>query len=208
MSVFYIKTKTGDIYSLTATTDVAFSYRSSNTKFPVEAGYSVTDHSVVENTTLSMSGVITEFYALTPNAQQKSPKEYLDGLRALQVSRQPFTVYLDNKLSPFTNCLFTSIDPEKGQSEGLSGWRVKIGIEQIKIIRKAKASLVQVENSSEDVNADGTPKDDVKDTADGTKDVGSKANKQVPTTILDKGLDFFLEKIGFNGTPPATGGTQ
>lgn len=185
MGIMYIKSG-NNVFELTATTDVAFSYRGSLTNYPVEDGFANTDHYTVENTTLSMQGVITEVIKLNNDSPTKGQKDYIEGLRAVQVSKKPFTVYLDDKLKPFKNCLFTSFDVSRSQAEGTSGWRISLGIEQIRIEDKAKASLVQVASTSEtsNVNKDGS----VNDKTGSTADVGTKPTRTVSLTTARKGL--------------------
>lgn len=183
MGIMYIKSG-NNVFELTATTDVAFSYRGSLTNYPVEDGFANTDHYTVENTTLSMQGVITEVIKLNNDSPTKGQKDYIEGLRAVQVSKKPFTVYLDDKLKPFKNCLFTSFDVARSQAEGTSGWRISLGIEQIRIEDKAKASSVQVASTSEtsNVNPDGSVNDKVGNTAD----VGTKPARSVSLTTVRK----------------------
>jgi hypothetical protein len=185
MAVFYIKTKAGDVFELTATTDVGFQHRNTNTKFPVESGASVTDHSVVENSTFTLSGVITEVVNLTKNSPQKGIKDYIQGLDTLRKSRELFTVFLDNRLSPYKNCLFTDFSGQKGVVEGLGSWRISMSIEQIKIVDKAKASLVQVAGETTDStdNASASTKDGLS----GKKDNGSKS-----------GIEYTAGRAGYN----------
>lgn len=196
MAIFYIKTKAGEVYELTATTDVAFNHRSTNTRFPTEAGYSVTDHSVVENTTLSLGGIITNVVLLNKSSPTKGIKQYIEGLRALQVSSTPFTVFLDDKLKPFTNCLFTEISGDKSQVEGLSGWRIRLGIEQIKIVNKSRASVIQIDESAT-AEADEANKDKTSD----TKDNGGK-----PTISYSQFKGDIKKLQGASGIPPQPNG--
>lgn len=190
MAVFYIKTKSGDVYELTATTDVSFSHRSSNTKFPVEAGYSVTDHSTIENTTLNLSGVITEVVQLNKQSPQRGIKDYIEGLNTLRKSKELFTVFLDNKLQPFKNCLFTEISGDKGVQEGLGSWRIRLGIEQIRVTSKASASIVEVENTTQS-SSDSNASDTAKDTTGATKDEGNKPTREktLALDVKEKGSD-------------------
>lgn len=183
MAIMYIKDG-NNVFELTATTDVAFSYRGSLTNYPVEDGFANTDHYTVENTTLSMQGVITEVLKLNQDSPTKGQKDYIEGLRNLQLSKKPFTVFLDDKLKPFKNCLFTSFDVSRTQAEGASGWKISLGIEQIRIEDKAKASLVQVAGTSEtsNVNPDGS----VNDKAGSTADVGTKPARSVSLTTVRK----------------------
>lgn len=183
MGIMYIKSG-NNVFELTATTDVAFSYRGSLTNYPVEDGFANTDHYTIENTTLSMQGVITEVIKLNNDSPTKGQKDYIEGLRAVQVSKKPFTVYLDDKLKPFKNCLFTAFDVSRSQTEGTSGWRISLGIEQIRVEDKAKASSVQVAGTSEtsNVNPDGSVNDKVGNTAD----VGTKPARSVSLTTVRK----------------------
>lgn len=180
MATFYIKTKDNIVYELTATTDVAFQQRNSITRFPVESGATVSDHSTTENTTLSLAGVITEVVRLNANSPDKGIKDYIEGLDALRRKGEVFTVFLDNRLKPFKNCLFTSLDYNKGVTEGQGSWRVALSIEQIRIVDKARASTLQVDETSTKANADGTnAKEGSKDAAAKKKDEGSKPSQEV-----------------------------
>lgn len=198
MSIFYIKTKSGDIYELTATTDVAFQHRNTNTRFPVESGATITDHSVVENSTFSLSGIITQVVNLTATSPQKGIKEYIEGLDKLRKSKELFTVFLDNRLAPYPNCLFTDFSGSKGVSNGLGSWNINLSIEQVRIVDSASASLVKV--AGETTNADNAS-EDKKDTLSGKKDAGSKPT--LGYTGLGTNTSEKKDASGFEGaTPP------
>lgn len=189
MAVFYIKTKSNDVFELTATTDVAFQHRNTNTRFPVESGASITDHSVEENSTFTLSGVITQVVNLTKNSPQKGIKEYIEGLDKLRKSKETFTVFLDNRLSPFKNCLFTEISGTKSVTEGLGAWRINLAIEQVKLVDKAGASKVEVAGEST-TSADGANATDAtKDSVSNKANAGSKPNIEFST--IRKGVDMF-----------------
>lgn len=205
MSIFYIKTKSGDVFELTATTDVGFNHRNTNTKFPVESGASITDHSVIENSTFSLAGVITEVVNLTKDSPQKGIKAYIEGLDALRKSKVPFTVFLDNRLKPYTNCLFTEFSGVKGVTEGVGAWRINIGIEQVKFVDKAQASLVEVE-AQQDPSSSSDGSDSTKDGTGSKKDEGNKP--QLEYTGGRRLLDWGTEKLGGVTPPPYDGITK
>lgn len=188
MAIFYIKTASGDVFELTATTDVAFNLKNTNTRFPVETGFSATDHTTIENTTLNLDGIITQVVQLNKQSPQKDIKTYIEGLDVLRKSTERFTVYLDNRLTPFKNCLFTDLSYKKSQLEGVGAWRVSLGIEQIRIVDKARASAVKVEATETSTNADGT----VKDSVDGKVEEGNKPTRE--KSLAKKGL-ISLEEI-------------
>lgn len=156
MATFYIKDG-NDVFELSATTDVAISYNGSPTRFKVEDGSTVTDHYVVENATCSFNGVITDIVSLNnkDTSTLKSSKEYIEGLRRIQLAKRTFTVFVDNKLQPFDSCVFTEIGLVKTAQEGLSGWAVTLGFEQIRIAERAKASLIKIDTT----NANAESKD-------------------------------------------------
>jgi hypothetical protein len=195
MAVFYIKTKSGDVFELTATTDVGFSHRNTNTKFPVESGASITDHSVSENSTFSLSGVITEVVNLTKDSPQKGIKAYIEGLDTLRKSKVPFTVFLDNRLKPYTNCLFTEFSGAKGVTEGVGAWRINIGIEQVRFVDKAQSSLVQID-PQDDPSSTSNGSDSNKDGIGAKKDEGNKSGRE--RSIFKQGKDALFGGI----TPP------
>lgn len=202
MGIMYIKDG-NNVFELTATTDVAFSYRGSLTNYPVEDGFANTDHYTVENTTLTMQGVITEVLKLNNDSPTKGQKDYIEGLRNLQLSKKPFTVFLDDKLKPFKNCLFTSFDISRSQAEGTSGWRISLGIEQIRIEDKARASLIQVASTSETSDVNGT-----NDKTGSTSDVGTKPTKtELPRTILRGFSEGVESEFGTFVQPVTSGGT-
>lgn len=201
MAIFYIKTREGEVFELTATTDVSFSHRNTNTKFPVESGASVTDHSVIENSTFSMAGVITEVVNLTKNSPQKGIKDYIEGLDKLRRSKIPFTVFLDNRLKPYGNCLFTDFSGSKGVTEGVGAWKISLTIEQVRFVDKAKASIVRVESETTDTTSNGeTAKDGAtKDSVTSKKDEGNKSGRA--TSLFEKAEREGKELIGYT-TPP------
>lgn len=156
MATFYIKDG-NDVFELSATTDVAISYNGSPTRFKVEDGSTISDHYVVENATCSFNGVITDIVSLNnkDTSNIKSSKEYIEGLRRIQLAKRTFTVFVDNKLQPFDSCVFTEIGLVKTAMEGLSGWAVTLGFEQIRIAERAKASLIKIDTT----NANAESKD-------------------------------------------------
>jgi hypothetical protein len=206
MSIFYIKTKSGDVFELTATTDVSFNHRNTNTKFPVESGASITDHSVIENSTFSLSGVITEVVNLTKDSPQKGIKAYIEGLDALRKSKVPFTVFLDNRLKPYTNCLFTEFSGTKGVAEGVGAWRINIGIEQVKFVDKARASLVEIAAQPDPTSSASDGSDATKDGTGNKKDEGNKPQVEfaIGTETFSDTVKLVKESLGGVSPPDAT----
>lgn len=178
MATFYIKDG-NDVFELSATTDVAINYAGSPTRFKVEDGSTITDHYVVENATCSFNGVITDIVSLNnrDTSNIKSSKEYIEGLRRIQLAKRTFTVFVDNKLQPFDNCVFTEIGLVKTAMEGLSGWAVTLGFEQIRIAERAKASLIKIDTTN--ANAES------KDTLSSKTDSGTTSTN---TEELDRSL--------------------
>lgn len=191
MATFYIKDG-NDVFELSATTDVAISYNGSPTRFKVEDGSTITDHYVVENATCSFNGVITDIVSLNnkDTSNIKSSKEYIEGLRRIQLAKRPFTVFVDNKLQPFDNCLFTEIGLVKTAMEGLSGWAVTLGFEQIRIAERAKASLIKIDTT----NASAESKDAL----------SSKTDSGTTSTNKDE-LVFSIGGGLINGVKPQLG---
>lgn len=180
MAVFYILSPDRQLFELSATTEVAVSYTGSPTQFKVEDGSTIADNYVINNTTASFNGLITSVQGFSNQENYKTPKEYLEGLRRLMLSKQPFTVYVDNRLSPLRNCLFTNIDISKDVETGLSGWLCRMSFEQVRVEQRAKASTLQIKPSVESVDTTAS-KDDVGNTQG--KDATSK-------TLLRSGFDL------------------
>lgn len=195
MATFYIKDG-NDVYELSATTDVTVTFSGSPTRFKVEDGSTVTDHYVVDNTTCSFDGVITDIVSLNNKDSVKTSKEYIEGLRRIQVAKRTFTVFVDNKLQPFDNCLFTQIGIVKTATEGLSGWRVTLAFEQIRIAERASASVIKIANV----------KSDDKNLISGKTDAGTQTTEQKDLldfsalkSIVSGGSSKVLNAVGAAG---------
>lgn len=203
MTIFYIKDGS-DVYEMTATTEVQFSYQGQPTKFKVESGATITDHYTLSNATASFNGIVTSVILLSNGEDQLSPKQYIEGLRALQISKRPFTVYLDDKLTPIKNCLFTMIDGSKSVDDGLSSWRMRLGFEQIRLEDRAQEGVLQVQPSTEVLNG-----------VSSKNDAGNTQAKETPTTRSifrttgESGQRIFRESLGVlnsGGFDNVTGG--
>jgi hypothetical protein len=87
------------------------------------------------------------------------------------------------------------LDYNKGVSEGQGSWRVALGIEQIRIVDKARASALQVDATSTETIADGAnAKEGSKDAAAKKKDEGSKPSEEVSAFY------FVAEEVAGNDT--------
>jgi len=194
MAIFYIKDGSS-VYEMTATTEVQFSYTGQPTKFKVESGATITDHYNISNATASFNGIVTSVVLLSNGDNQLSPKQYIESLRALQISKRPFTVYLDDKLTPIKNCLFTTIDGSKGVDDGLSSWRMRLGFEQIRLEDRAQEGVLEVEPSVEVLNG-----------VSSKTDAGNTQAKENPTTnslfrtVGEGGTNLLKNALGELGT--------
>lgn len=190
MAIFYIKDGS-NVYEMTATTEVQFSYTGQPTKFKVESGATITDHYNISNATASFNGIITSVVLLSNGDNQLSPKQYIEGLRSLQISKRPFTVYLDDKLTPIKNCLFTTIDGSKGVDDGLSSWRMRLGFEQIRLEDRAQEGILEVQPSTEVLNGVSSKTD-----AGNTQ----AKEKELPTSVIrgaaEGGVNIIREAFG------------
>lgn len=188
MSRFYIKVDNKgtdapiEVYELTCTSQMSIASAGRPTQNPVESGATISDHYVVSNDKVNFSGFISNIVntSLTPLsniskdgkpvATQKTVDDNFIGLRTLQKSGVPFSVFFDNGKS-LSDCVFTQLDFSKG-SGNISSYSVTMAMEQIQITKQALFATVQREKT---VTNQAEEKTDNGDAATKTKKVSNTA---------------------------------
>lgn len=156
MSNFYIEDSEGNIYEITTVTDITVDYVSEVSKYPVEAGFSVSDNTTLSPVTLTYKGVITEVVNVTNINPTNDVTKVISGIVALRNSKKPFTVYYDNRiggkdnLPPLDTCVFTRLSFSRKSGQGYS-YDADFSIKQIILSSQAKIveELVQAPSTND-----------------------------------------------------------
>lgn len=152
MSVYYIEAKVDSatvLYTLDATTDIAYSLVSSISSHPVENGSNISDNIFNQNKTVSFSGFISDVKSIT-NQTNMPTKDYIEGLEKIRDEKILFTLYFSSNLAPLPNCFFESVDIEQGGDQGsietdtslINSFKVKLAIKQLRLVDAAVKSTI------------------------------------------------------------------
>ena len=153
MSIFYILTKAGDVYSLDCSESFEFSQAGSLTEYAIESGAKVSDHYVNENKEFSLTGIITDIKS-SSSVNPRKTDEYIAGLLAIKDSREPFSLFYradsTGEYQSFDNVVFTSVkfsqDAQVGYARGLYAYKVALSMKQIIYANRATIGIEQVPN--------------------------------------------------------------
>lgn len=153
MSIYYIKTLAGDIFTLDATESFEFSENGSLTEYTIESGAKVSDHYVNENKSISISGIISDFKSARSTNAAKDTGDFIHKILKLKGDREPFKVYYrggnvgngDNSKpngdAYFDNVMFESVkfsqDSGVGSAKGRYAYRVDFQFKQITFSTRA-----------------------------------------------------------------------
>lgn len=153
MSIYYIKTLAGDIFTLDATESFEFSENGSLTEYTIESGAKVSDHYVNENKSISISGIISDFKSAKSTNAAKDTGDFIQKILKLKGDREPFKVYYrggnvgngDNSKpngdAYFDNVMFESVkfsqDSGVGSAKGRYAYRVDFQFKQITFSTRA-----------------------------------------------------------------------
>jgi hypothetical protein len=161
---YYILTQDGTVYTLDSTTGMTYTLSGETTDSKVEAGFTASDHYVVKNTIVSLTGVITDIDTFQPSSHSSLSgdsytKHWLERLSALQKSGSTFSVGCTSSLEVLSSCVFTSLVVGQGGDVGtavhgdrtLSAFNVQMGIKQIRVAAQSvtKTVLIDVDKSVE-----------------------------------------------------------
>lgn len=156
-SVFLIKTDGGVTYELSSTTSASVSRSSTVAKHRVEDRSTVADNAVRGNAEISFNGIISSVRRLdqldyvdpfqnpidfitgkppTPH-NYKTYREYLEGIEDIMESSEFVTFFLDNDLTPITDCSITNFNYTKDYSGGITSWNVSLKGEQLRLASRS-----------------------------------------------------------------------
>lgn len=142
MTIYYIAPQdSNDQFALDATSTTQLDESGKTTSLPLESGEEVTDHYINGNTKISMSGIISTAKSAGTKAN-KSPEDYIKGLRALKQSGKPFSVFFSDKLSALTTCVFENLSISQSRKNGTSGasssYKISMSIKQARFVSAAQ----------------------------------------------------------------------
>lgn len=191
MTIYYIAPEdSDDRFALDSTSDIQLDESGKTTSLPVESGEEITDHYINSNTKISMNGTISSIKS-SVNLRNKTPEDFINGIRQLKQSGKPFSVYFSNKINPLTNCLFENLSISQNKKRGSVGedsaYKISFSIKQVRIV---KVNSLRVERSGRVIDS-FTPK---AQSGKGTKDPKGKnvvtrkadENKRVGNLLLRK----------------------
>jgi hypothetical protein len=197
MSEYYIQTSDNVLYSLDSTTGMTYVISGRPTSFPVESGASLADHYVNRNVVLSLTGVITDVKSLSTSTDNNRPtEEFIEQLKTIKESGQPFTVFVGSKLQELKNCVFTNMNISQGDTNGVrkysegnvfASYSINMSFEQIRLAQQAQETELVIPAPAPEIADDSAEK---KETGKGTKEVVdatgnlSESTKRALTTRL------------------------
>lgn len=174
MADVYIRAANGDIFYFDAVFDVSVTQAGTPTRYAMESGAKSSDHYDQEQDNISINGSVSEVKFIRNSSEKTSLEEFEKGITALKRSGQFFTVICSKYLSPFRNCLFTSLSMSRSKETGKYAIDVSMSISQITVARAAEVSSAPIPAEFFVDSAEGK-----KIGSESTVDVGSnKANLQ------------------------------
>ena len=193
--LFYIKTPSGDVYTLDATESFQLTESGTPTEYTIESGAKVSDHYVSESKELSISGVITDMKT-TSSANSKNTGDFLGGLMKIKAIGDPLTLYwrggatelLDEFIENLViTRLEVSQDVVHGFALGRHSYKITIGFKQIIFAERATIRMEKVLANK---------KSDTKDSNANTTQPTTPAQAQIKCT---DGNRFACDKIAREG---------
>lgn len=206
MSDFYMDTNEG-ILVLTSTSNIKVVQDSRATQHPLESGDTASDNIVNNNTRISFQGVISQIVSFSlsyseeggqapsVNTNQRTVEDYINTIRRVRDSKEPFTVYYDSRSFGFANdCYITNLSIERDASTGL-GYRVDLSFEQIRVVNPANVTVTRDNQAEPD------------DTQSKTTSGGSNTEEESTGDWTDGKIVISEFDLLFgSGEPPIEGG--
>lgn len=151
-------------YELHATSDIKVSTPSTTTNYPIEDGSSVTDNIVVQNKTLSLSGILTDVSTTDDTivggivsalkslvtGEEKNDVQgvdtYIKELQARIDNKETFGVHFSKRLYAVRDCVITNFRYSKTNKYGGEAWLINIDLKQIRWANRAEFVLEPAED--------------------------------------------------------------
>lgn len=126
MATYYISVDIDNenvIYALDATTNISVTSTGELSRHRLEDGNMASDNYRSEPNTISISGVISDVFVGNniSQADRKTTKEYIEGLKKVKDSATPFTVHYASDLTPVYPCFFSKFSFSQGRENGFYG---------------------------------------------------------------------------------------
>lgn len=150
MGQYYITTSKGITYELDATTAMGYGLQGQTTDSPIESGESISDHYVHSPSIVNFTGIISDMKSLG-SSNNKTTKEFIEGLIALKNSKVPFSITISETLTRINNCVFTSLNITNNEDNGIyvgvggvttSSYQINFSAKQIRIAKSARITRV------------------------------------------------------------------
>lgn len=157
MGTFYIETSPSSvasgqkvIYELSATTDITIKKGSKITSYPIQSGRQFVDNIVVDDGSISISGIITDVsfsdastYAASDGSQLKGTgaelvEKYIEQIKSRIDNREVFTFYFSSVLKPLNDCVITNFTYSKDNTLGNESWKITIDAQPIRFGKRAQ----------------------------------------------------------------------
>lgn len=152
---FYMQltSKPTDVYELHATTDVTVNYNSKVTNFPVADRKNSADNVVIDPTTITLNGVVTDvkqtssflsygkvvevFKSFFGDSKEetedrdKTAEDYINKLVENIEAAEAFDIYLPT-VEPILNCIITSFSINKTANYGGDSWVITLTLQKVR----------------------------------------------------------------------------
>lgn len=136
----FLKTESGDIYQMDATTQVNYQQSGKVTEYAVEAGFNSADHYKHDADRITFNGYVSQAKFLRKGTAGTDLALFEKGMQDLKRSGQFFTCTFSDNLSPMTNCLFDNLTMERDVETSTNSLKVSFVIKQVRVSDQAELS--------------------------------------------------------------------
>lgn len=160
VTAFYLVDSNNNHYEMDSTESASITEQTALTENPIQTGAVVADHSVRGNSIISFSGVISSVKSIAFRTKRRtdSVEEFIKSIRELRSNGSIVTVFVTQEVSPFNNCIITSIEFSQGSNRGTfttiddegqkivagSAWTVDIEFTQFTSATQARQGFIDV----------------------------------------------------------------
>lgn len=181
----YILSVEKDVIAFDATTSTNYSVNDSLSKNSVMSGAQVSDNTQIGNPQVTFTGLVS--YSKIRDFAP-TPKELLDRVEELRLSRTRFTLYGDTKIPTLQDCVFTSFTLE--DSTYSDGVMATLTVEQVNVTNAARVTSIKEPTPSSGTNGQLASETDK---GEGTK---TKEDDEKAETLFKDLVDSAIETFG------------